>query len=75
MGTDISPRDGARGDLAWREEAPVGQTSKDRSAVNSNLRREEAKRGPGGRVEERGNHFGFLVRQAQAKLTMAKALA
>jgi hypothetical protein len=28
VGTDISPRDGARGDLAWRGEAPVGQTSK-----------------------------------------------
>jgi hypothetical protein len=30
VGTDISPRDGARGDLAWHEEAPVGWTSKNR---------------------------------------------
>jgi hypothetical protein len=29
MGTDISPWDGTRGDLAWREEASVGRTSKD----------------------------------------------
>jgi hypothetical protein len=43
--------------------------------VSSDLCREEAKRGPGRRVEEMGNHRGFLVRQAQAKLTMAKALA
>jgi hypothetical protein len=28
--TDISPRDGARGDLAWHGEAPVGRTLKDR---------------------------------------------
>jgi hypothetical protein len=42
------------------------------AVVNSDLRREEAERGPGGRVEERGNHCGFPVRQAQAKLTVAK---
>jgi hypothetical protein len=30
MGTNISPQDGARGDLAWRGEGPVGRTSKDR---------------------------------------------
>jgi hypothetical protein len=29
MGTDISPWDEARGDLAWRGEAPVSCTSKD----------------------------------------------
>jgi hypothetical protein len=45
------------------------------TAANSGLRKEEAERGPGGRVEERGNHCGFPVRQAQAKLTVAKALA
>ena len=45
------------------------------AAANSDLCREEAERGPGGRVEERGNHCGFPVRQAQAKLTVAKALA
>jgi hypothetical protein len=45
------------------------------AAANSDLRREEAKRGPGGRVEERGNHCGFPVRHAQAKITMAKVLA
>jgi hypothetical protein len=44
------------------------------AAVNSDLRREEAERGPGGRVEERGNHYGFPVRQAQAELIVAKAL-
>jgi hypothetical protein len=44
-------------------------------AANSGLLREEVKRGPGGRVEERGNHSGFPMRQAQAKLTVAKALA
>jgi hypothetical protein len=45
------------------------------AAANSDLRREEAERGPGGRVEERGNHSGFLVRQAQVELAVAKALA
>jgi hypothetical protein len=45
------------------------------AAANSDLRREKAKCGPGGRVEERGNHCGFPVRQAQAELTVAKALA
>jgi hypothetical protein len=30
MGMNISPRDGARGDLAWRGEALVGRTLKDR---------------------------------------------
>ena len=44
-------------------------------AADSDLRREEAERGPGGRVEERRNHYGFPVHQAQAELTMAKALA
>jgi N-formylglutamate amidohydrolase len=43
--------------------------------ANSDLRREEAERGPGGRVKERGNHCEFPVRQAQAELTVAKALA
>jgi hypothetical protein len=45
------------------------------AAANSDLRREDAERGPGDRVEERGNHCGFPVCQAQAKLTAAKALA
>jgi hypothetical protein len=45
------------------------------AAANSDLCREEAERGPGGRVEERGNHCGFPVHQAQAELTVAKALA
>jgi hypothetical protein len=45
------------------------------AAMSSDLRREEAERGSGRRVEERGNHRGFLVRQAQAKLNVAKALA
>jgi hypothetical protein len=31
------------------------------AAANFDLRREVAKRGPGSRVEERGNHYGFLV--------------
>jgi hypothetical protein len=44
-------------------------------AANSDLRREDAEHGPSGRVEERGNHSGFLVHQVQMKLTMAKALA
>jgi hypothetical protein len=44
------------------------------AAANSDLRREEVERGSGRGVEERGNHRGFLVRQAQAKLTVAKAL-
>lgn len=44
------------------------------AAANFDLRREVAKRGPGSRVEERGNHYGFLVRQAQAELIVAKAL-
>jgi hypothetical protein len=44
------------------------------TATNFDLRREEAERGPSGRVEERGNHCGFPVHQAQAELTMAKAL-
>jgi hypothetical protein len=37
--------------------------------TNSDLRKEEVERGRGGRVEERGNHCGFPVHQAQAKLT------
>jgi hypothetical protein len=44
------------------------------AAANSDPCREEAERGPGGKVEERGNHCGFPVRQAQAELTVAKAL-
>jgi hypothetical protein len=42
---------------------------------SSDLCRGEAERGPGRGVEETGNHRGFLVRQAQAKLTVAKELA
>jgi hypothetical protein len=34
------------------------------AAANSDLRREDAERGPGDRVEERGNHCGFPVCQA-----------
>jgi hypothetical protein len=45
------------------------------AAASSDLRMGEAERGPGRGVEERGNHRRFLVRQAQAKLTMAKAQA
>jgi hypothetical protein len=45
------------------------------AAASSDLRKEEAERRPGSRVEERGNHCGFPVCQAQAKLTVAKALA
>jgi hypothetical protein len=44
-------------------------------AANSDLRREEVERGLGRGVEERENHRRFPVRQAQAKLTVAKALA
>jgi hypothetical protein len=44
-------------------------------AVNFDLRREEVERGLGRGIDERGNHHGFLMRQAQAKLTVAKALA
>jgi hypothetical protein len=44
-------------------------------AANSDLRREEVERGPGRGIKERGNHHGFLVHQAQAKLTVGKALA
>ena len=39
------------------------------------LCREEAERRPGRKVEERGNHRVFPVRQAQTKLTVAKTLA
>jgi hypothetical protein len=35
----------------------------------------QAEHGPGRGVEEMVNHCGFPVRQAQAKLTVAKALA
>jgi hypothetical protein len=45
------------------------------AAASSNLRREEAERGPGSRVEEWGNHSGFPLHQAQVKLNVAKALA
>jgi hypothetical protein len=45
------------------------------TAASSNLRRGEVERRSGRGFEERGNHHGFPVRQAQAKLTMAKALA
>ena len=45
------------------------------AAANSDLRREEVERRPSERVEERGNHCGFPVRQAQAELTVEKALA
>jgi hypothetical protein len=43
-------------------------------AASFDLRRGEAERGPGRGVEERGNHRGFPVHQALAKLTVAKAL-
>jgi hypothetical protein len=43
--------------------------------ANYDLHREEADCGPGGRVEERGNHYGFPVCQAQVKLTVSQALA
>jgi hypothetical protein len=45
------------------------------AAASSDLRRGEVEREPGRGVEERGNRRGFPVRQAQAKLTVAKALA
>jgi hypothetical protein len=45
------------------------------AAASSDLPRGEVERGPGRGVEERGNHRGFLVRQAQAKLPVPKALA
>jgi hypothetical protein len=45
------------------------------AAASSDLPRGEVERRPGRGVEERGNHRGFLVRQAQAKLTVPKALA
>jgi hypothetical protein len=35
----------------------------------------EVERGPGRGAEERENHRGFSVRKAQAKLTVAKAVA
>jgi hypothetical protein len=44
------------------------------AVASSDLRKEEAEHGPGSRVEERGNHCGFPVCLAQAKLTVAKAL-
>ena len=43
------------------------------TATNFDLRREEAERGPSGRVEERGNHCGFPVHKAPAKLIVAEA--
>ena len=45
------------------------------TAASSDLCRGEAKCGQGREVKERGNHRGFLVRQALAKITVAKALA
>jgi hypothetical protein len=45
------------------------------TAASSNLRRGEVERRPGRGFEVRGNHHGFPVRQAQAKLIMAKAVA
>ena len=45
------------------------------TAASSNLHRGEVECRPGRGFEERGNHHGFPVRQAQAKLTVAKALA
>jgi hypothetical protein len=43
--------------------------------ASSDLCREEVEHRPGRKVEERGNHRVFPVRQAQAKLTVDKALA
>jgi hypothetical protein len=44
------------------------------AAASSDRRKGDVERGPGRGVEERGNHCGFPVRRAQAKLTMANAL-
>jgi hypothetical protein len=41
--------------------------------VNSDLRRGGVERGPSSGIGERGNHYGFLVHKASAKLTVAKA--
>jgi hypothetical protein len=55
-------RHGARGfRLAGRREIAV--------TTNSDLRRGEIERGSGRGVEERGNHCGFPMHKAQAKLT------
>jgi hypothetical protein len=45
------------------------------AAASSDLPRGEVEHGPGSGVEERGNHCGFPVHQAQVKLAVAKALA
>jgi hypothetical protein len=45
------------------------------AAVSSDLHRGEAELRPGRGVEERGNHHGFQVRQAPAKLTVTNMLA
>jgi hypothetical protein len=63
--------------VAWHDAGRLWLAGRRRitAVASSDLHREEAKRGSGRRVEERGNHHGFPVRQARAKLTMAKALA
>jgi hypothetical protein len=55
--------------LRWAERRRIT------AAASSDLRMGEAERRPDRGVEERGNHRGFPVCQAQAKLTVAKALA
>jgi hypothetical protein len=59
----------ARGNIGWSDDE---ESQRRRTPV---LRREEVKRGPGRWVGERGNHRGFLMRKAQAKLTVVEAMA
>jgi hypothetical protein len=42
------------------------------ATVNSGLRRGEVRCGPGRGVSERGNHNGFSMHRAQAKLTVLR---
>jgi hypothetical protein len=59
----------ARGNFGWSEDE---ESRRRRTPI---LRREEVKRGPGRWVGERGNHRRFLMRKAQAKLTVVEAMA
>jgi hypothetical protein len=61
---------------AWHDARGLRLAARRRiAAASSDLRRGEVEHGPGRGVEERGHDHGFPVRQAQAKITVAKALA